>query len=229
MPLPNRVSPFGELVASPARGTLMGNRGGRLHDAQRKLTVRRWVTGLDLLQTRFQGSASRRLERRLHGIVFSRRGHGVCGRSSALLRVPPKRCRTVCTVVLRQEKTCHGCSHGSCPPCRAAERQRQADPSVGDRHFAGWCDDRGSWRSIGCTRRGALALECLGLFTSRATPARHRSRRAHAAVDPRCARARLHAALAFERALGLKAAQLGECSARQERVWSSRKIRWRRG
>src|SRR5262245_33529668 len=44
MPLPNRVSPFGELVASPARGTLMGNRGGRLHDAQRKLTVRRWVT-----------------------------------------------------------------------------------------------------------------------------------------------------------------------------------------
>ena len=44
MPLPNRVSPFGELVASPGRGTLMGNRGGRLHDAQRNLTARRWVT-----------------------------------------------------------------------------------------------------------------------------------------------------------------------------------------
>src|SRR5262245_30105390 len=44
MPLPNRVSPFGELVASSGRGTLMGNRGGRLHDAQRKLTTRRWVT-----------------------------------------------------------------------------------------------------------------------------------------------------------------------------------------
>src|SRR5262245_13875141 len=44
MPLSNRVSPFGELAASPGRGTLMGNRGGRLHDAQRKLTARRWVT-----------------------------------------------------------------------------------------------------------------------------------------------------------------------------------------
>src|SRR5436190_8250895 len=44
MPLQNRVSPFGELFASPARGTLMGNRGGRLHDQKRKLTARRWVS-----------------------------------------------------------------------------------------------------------------------------------------------------------------------------------------
>jgi hypothetical protein len=43
MPLQSRVSPFGELFATPARGTLMGNRGGRLHDAQRKLSARRWV------------------------------------------------------------------------------------------------------------------------------------------------------------------------------------------
>jgi len=44
MPLQNRVSPFGEIFASPARGTWMGNRGGRVHDARRKLTTRRWVT-----------------------------------------------------------------------------------------------------------------------------------------------------------------------------------------
>ena len=43
MPLQSRVSPFGELFATPARGTLMGNRGGRLHDAQRELSARRWV------------------------------------------------------------------------------------------------------------------------------------------------------------------------------------------
>jgi hypothetical protein len=43
MPLQNRVTPFGELVAVPARGLFMGNRGGRLHDQQRKLTTRRWV------------------------------------------------------------------------------------------------------------------------------------------------------------------------------------------
>jgi len=30
MPLQNRVDPFGGLFADPARGLLMGNRGGRL-------------------------------------------------------------------------------------------------------------------------------------------------------------------------------------------------------
>jgi len=44
MPLPNRVSPFGELFATPARGTLMGNRGGRIHTDDRKLTSRRWAS-----------------------------------------------------------------------------------------------------------------------------------------------------------------------------------------
>jgi hypothetical protein len=44
MPLQNRVDPFGQLFASPTRGILMGNRGGRLHDAQRKLTTRRWTS-----------------------------------------------------------------------------------------------------------------------------------------------------------------------------------------
>lgn len=42
MPLPNRVDPFGHLFATPARGMLMGNRGGRLHDSRRTLTARRW-------------------------------------------------------------------------------------------------------------------------------------------------------------------------------------------
>lgn len=44
MPLQNRVTPFGELIATSARGLLMGNRGGRLHDAERKLTARRWTS-----------------------------------------------------------------------------------------------------------------------------------------------------------------------------------------
>jgi hypothetical protein len=42
MPLQCRVDPFGILFASPARGTLMGNRGGRIHDAHKKLGLRRW-------------------------------------------------------------------------------------------------------------------------------------------------------------------------------------------
>src|SRR5690348_7547356 len=44
MPLPNRVSPFGDLFATPARGTLFGNRGGRFHTDQKTLTARRWAS-----------------------------------------------------------------------------------------------------------------------------------------------------------------------------------------
>jgi hypothetical protein len=44
MPLQNRVSPYGELFASPARGSLFGNRGGRFHTDARTLTTRRWAS-----------------------------------------------------------------------------------------------------------------------------------------------------------------------------------------
>jgi hypothetical protein len=44
MPLQNRVDPSGELFATSARGTLMGNRGGRIHTDERKLTARRWAS-----------------------------------------------------------------------------------------------------------------------------------------------------------------------------------------
>jgi len=43
-PLPNRVDPWGELVATTARGSLMGNRGGRFHRADRTLGRRRWAS-----------------------------------------------------------------------------------------------------------------------------------------------------------------------------------------
>jgi hypothetical protein len=44
MPLQNRVTPFGEIVAVPQRGTLMGNRGGCIHTHDKTLTRRRWVS-----------------------------------------------------------------------------------------------------------------------------------------------------------------------------------------
>ena len=45
MPLQNRVTPFGAIVADPVRGNLMGNRGGRFHDpASPSLGVRRWAS-----------------------------------------------------------------------------------------------------------------------------------------------------------------------------------------
>ena len=44
VPLQNRVTPFGEIVAIPERGTMMGNRGGRIHDEHRRLGPRRWTS-----------------------------------------------------------------------------------------------------------------------------------------------------------------------------------------
>ncbi len=42
MTLQNRVTPFGDIIAAPERGTMMGNRG-ILHDACRKIGQRRWA------------------------------------------------------------------------------------------------------------------------------------------------------------------------------------------
>jgi hypothetical protein len=43
-PLQNRVDPFGELVATSARGMLLGNRGGKFHRDDRTLGRRRWAS-----------------------------------------------------------------------------------------------------------------------------------------------------------------------------------------
>src|SRR5580693_26393 len=48
MPLQNRVDPAGELFRTHARGTMMGNRGGAIHNGDREITrrfkSRRWIT-----------------------------------------------------------------------------------------------------------------------------------------------------------------------------------------
>ena len=43
MPLQNRVDPFGAIIAPSARGTMMGNRGGCMHDGTQRL-VRPWAS-----------------------------------------------------------------------------------------------------------------------------------------------------------------------------------------
>jgi len=44
MSLQNRVTPFGEIIATEARGTMMGNRGGRIHRDDKTLGRRRWAS-----------------------------------------------------------------------------------------------------------------------------------------------------------------------------------------
>jgi len=57
MPLQNRVTPFGDLVAVPGRGLLMGNRGV-LHDEMRRIVrpwqVRRWIACLTEFRGRYR-------------------------------------------------------------------------------------------------------------------------------------------------------------------------------
>jgi len=54
VPFQNRVTPFGEIVALPGRGLMMGNRG-IIHDAERRIVrawqVRRWIA----CRTEFRG------------------------------------------------------------------------------------------------------------------------------------------------------------------------------
>ncbi|MBC8035811.1 MAG: hypothetical protein H7X89_01140 [Rhizobiales bacterium] len=44
MTLQNRVNPWGEILATPERGTMMGNRGGKFHRDDRTLGRRRWAS-----------------------------------------------------------------------------------------------------------------------------------------------------------------------------------------
>ena len=44
MPFQNRVNPWGDIVADPARGMFFGNRGGRIHTPSQHLTKRRWAS-----------------------------------------------------------------------------------------------------------------------------------------------------------------------------------------
>ena len=44
MTLQNRVNPWGEIVATPERGTMMGNRGGKFHRDDKTLGKRRWAS-----------------------------------------------------------------------------------------------------------------------------------------------------------------------------------------
>ncbi len=59
--LQNRVDPFGAIHANPARGTFMGNRGGKIHDPttktllKRRFASRQWI----ICVTEFRGRSRR--------------------------------------------------------------------------------------------------------------------------------------------------------------------------
>jgi hypothetical protein len=86
MPLQNRVTPFGNLIAVPDRGTFMGNRG-ILHDAQRQIvrefkSYKAWIICL----TEFKGRKRELMQPGLYTELFFldeatalAAGHRPCG------------------------------------------------------------------------------------------------------------------------------------------------------
>jgi hypothetical protein len=98
MPRPNRVTPLGELIATPARGLVYGNRGC-LHDAngeiRRRYPTKRWIA----CQLEFRG-------RRRHPLMAP-------GRFTELFFL--------------DEATALAAGHRPCAECRHADYRRLTD------------------------------------------------------------------------------------------------------
>jgi hypothetical protein len=85
MPLQNRVNPFGDLFRTSARGTLMGNRGGVLHNGSREIVrsfkSSRWIACLLEFKRRHRIVMSERLYTELffldEAVAFAA-GHRPC-------------------------------------------------------------------------------------------------------------------------------------------------------
>ena len=92
MPLQNRVTPSGDIIATPHRGMFTGNRG-IIHDpATKTADAALGQPGVAHLRLRIQGPAARGDGRpQLDRTVLSRRGHRVRGRASPVLLLPPRR------------------------------------------------------------------------------------------------------------------------------------------
>ena len=211
MPLENRVTPFGEIVAMPERGTMFGNRGGRFHDPRtqsllkRRFASRRWIC----CELCVQELSTPSVRQRLHRAVFSRRGDGPRGRTPALLRVPLCGCGQIPGGVCPRQSAGPFTPRrrdGPSPPRRtpfaSTWRRRLAEP-------AGRRDDRAGRNGLPRARLRALRLVAGGLSRRSKRRTRANSSPDHPSGDRRGARVRLWGAPAFERA-GARAGALTE-------------------
>ena len=133
MPLQNRVTPEGEIIATPHRGLMMGNRGGGFHLPDQTLGPRRWATRqwiACVLEFKGRHRAADAAQP-LHRAVLSRRGDRARRRPPPLLRVPARATPST-------SPSCGHATHGwpsagarardgrgaACRACRAARRAR---------------------------------------------------------------------------------------------------------
>ena len=200
MPLQNRVSPFGELFVTHARGTLLGNRGGKFHTDDRKLTGRRWVSRQWICCV----------------LEFNNRQRDVWGRYYTEL-------------FFLDEVTAFAAGHRPCFECRrkdadtfarlfSGKKKRATAPAMDEilhaerldgkakrlhRHEIDMLPDGAMITRDGASlcraRQKIAAMDTCGLWAAGTSPAQHNRGRAHTAVDSGCACCRLPADVASER------------------------------
>ena len=145
-PLPNRVDPFGDLFATPARGALMGNRGGRFHRARHTLGARRHVSRAWICCR----------------LAFKGRARAVWGAGYTEL-------------FFLDEATALAAGHRPCFECRRADAQAFAQAAFGRAARAGEIDGALHAERMGprvaLTREAAEALPCGAMVGDPATRA----------------------------------------------------------
>ena len=126
MPRRNRVTPFGELVADPARGLVYGNRGC-LHDEHghdqaslRRQAVDRLPARVPRLEARPAAAAGP-----VHGAVLPRRGDRLRRRPPALRALPQRRLPELRDTLARASPRRR--------PRGGRDRQRGSTPSASSR------------------------------------------------------------------------------------------------
>jgi hypothetical protein len=202
MSLQNRVTPFGELISTSARGTLMGNRGGKFHAANRTLTSRRWASRQWICCV----------------LDFKNRQRDVWGRYYTEL-------------FFLDEVTAFAAGHRPCFECRRRDaelfarlfsgKNKRASAGAMDRALhAERLDDKAKrtcrrtvdmlpdgamialdGEALCCPRQPSAALDTLGLRDIKSTTARNEGRGAYPTIDRFCAFTRIQADLASKRAV----------------------------
>ena len=197
MPHRNRVTPFGEIVAIPERGTLMGNRGVIHADDgshRREWQVRRWIA----CRLEFKGRRRAvRQPRPLDRAVLPRRGDRARRRPPPVRRVPARGLPALAGGLAGRRRARR--RDGPRPARRPARRQGQAhlrgaarraarrrDRGARRRGVPGGRRARcGAWSAAGYGRRGAGRSGRACDACSHRAP---RSPRSPAATRSRCTR-----------------------------------------
>ena len=183
MPLQNRVTPLGELVADPARGLVYGNRGC-LHDETAASAAATTASGGSPAgSSSAAGSAAAAAAGPLHRAVLPRRGDGLRRRTSPVRALPPRGLRP-----LRAR------SGASCiPATERRRRDRRAAARASGRRRRRARSATTSRRSTGCpTARsccrdgGPRWCSAIELLPGRppATPSVARGRRVRVVITP---------------------------------------------